>query len=153
MLVIGIVLLLLRNRRGRRLLNELEAAGLLNFEEGNLASINPNLSLEEQADLLPYDKKYEFPRENLILGKQLGAGAYGVVFKAIAQNILPDNNESTVAVKMANGSIDYKVRFGDLTFEPPFANLSNLFFIVLNNKGNASVGKGTENHDPFRSSY
>lgn len=127
MLVIGIVLLWLRNRRGRRLLNELEAAGLLNFEEGNPASINPNLSLEEQADLLPYDKKYEFPRENLILGKQLGAGAYGIVFKAIAQNISPDNNEATVAVKMANESIDYKVRFGDLTFEPPFANLSNLF--------------------------
>lgn len=87
----------------------MEAAGLLNFEEGNPNSINPNLSLEEQADLLPYDRKYEFPRDQLKLGKQLGAGAYGVVFKATARNILSDDDETTVAVKMANETIEYKV--------------------------------------------
>ena len=56
--------------------------------------------LDEQADLLPYDRKFEFPRENLQLGQQLGIGAFGVVFKATAKGILPNEDETTVAVKM-----------------------------------------------------
>lgn len=115
-LVICIVLLWVRSRRGRKLLNEFEAAGFLNFEDGNPACIDPNLGLEVQADLLPYDKQYEFPREHLKLGKRLGAGAYGVVFKAIAQNIQLKDTETTVAVKMANESIDFKVRLHDRNF-------------------------------------
>lgn len=33
-------------------------------------SINPNLGIDEQAELLPYDKKWEFPIERLKLGKR-----------------------------------------------------------------------------------
>lgn len=33
-------------------------------------SINPELPLDEQADLLPYDQTWEFPREKLVLGKE-----------------------------------------------------------------------------------
>lgn len=72
---------------------------LPNFEQGDMANINPNLSLDEQADLLPYDRKYEFPREKLKFGKQLGAGTFGVVLEAVAQGILPNEEETTVAVK------------------------------------------------------
>ena len=39
------------------------------FEEGDPNSFNPNLRLEEQAELLPYNRKFEFPREKLIFGK------------------------------------------------------------------------------------
>ncbi|KAJ4429330.1 hypothetical protein ANN_26334 [Periplaneta americana] len=46
---------------------ELYLAGLNNFEEGQLDSINPELTVEEQADLLPYDQSWEFPREKLRL--------------------------------------------------------------------------------------
>lgn len=73
---------------------------LENFEEGNLGNINPELSLDEQADLLPYDKKYEFSRERLQLGKRLGSGAFGVVIEGMARGILPHESETKVAVKM-----------------------------------------------------
>ena len=56
----------------------MRAAGLANFEEGNIECINPELTLDEQASLLPYNKKYDFDGENLKLGKQLGEGAFGV---------------------------------------------------------------------------
>lgn len=92
------------------MLRELKSAGLANFEEGNVDSINPDLDLGEQADLLPYDKKYEFPREKLKLGKQLGAGAFGVVMKAYAQGILPYEEETTVAVKMVKQMADNEVQ-------------------------------------------
>lgn len=47
----------------------MKAAGLANFEEGDIDRINYEQGLDEQAELLPYDKKYEFPKEKLKLGK------------------------------------------------------------------------------------
>lgn len=38
------------------------------FDKGNPESINPDLPVDEQAELLPYDRKWEFPRERLKLG-------------------------------------------------------------------------------------
>lgn len=110
-LVICTLYLCVRIRRERKLFRELKAAGLANFEEGNPDSINPELGLDEQADLLPYDKKYEFPRDRLKLGKQLGAGAFGIVIKGVAQGILPYENETTVAVKMVKQMADNEVSF------------------------------------------
>jgi len=43
---------------------------LLNFERGAVESWNPDLGIEAQAELLPYDKRWEFPREKLKLGKE-----------------------------------------------------------------------------------
>lgn len=115
--IIGIILVLIiltiylcaRVRREKKLIAELKAAGLANFEEGNLESIDPDVNLDEQADLLPYNKDVEFPRDKLKLGKQLGAGAFGVVVKAIAQGIVPYEEESTVAVKMVKKQTDNEV--------------------------------------------
>ncbi|KAG4073862.1 hypothetical protein HA402_014067 [Bradysia odoriphaga] len=108
-LVICTIILLIRFRRERRLRRELKAAGLANFDEGHPDRINPELALDEQAELLPYDKKYEFPREKLKLGKQLGAGAFGVVVKGLASGILPYEEETTVAVKMVKQTADNEV--------------------------------------------
>lgn len=108
-LVIFTAYLCARIRRDRRLFKELKAAGLANFVEGSPESINPDLALDEQADLLPYDKKYEFSRDKLKLDKQLGAGAFGVVMKATAQGILPYENETIVAVKMVKKMADNEV--------------------------------------------
>lgn len=44
-------------------------AGLTHFEEGALECLNPELTVDDQAELLPYDKKWEFPRECLKFGK------------------------------------------------------------------------------------
>jgi hypothetical protein len=52
---------------------------------------------------LPLDSKWEFPRENLALGKSLGEGAFGHVVQAQAHEILKPGVTTTVAVKMLKG--------------------------------------------------
>uniref|UniRef100_A0A3B3BMY7 receptor protein-tyrosine kinase n=1 Tax=Oryzias melastigma TaxID=30732 RepID=A0A3B3BMY7_ORYME len=47
-----------------------------------------------------YDKKWEFPRENLELGKELGSGAFGMVLQATAYGINKPGVSQQVAVKM-----------------------------------------------------
>ncbi|XP_029482234.1 receptor-type tyrosine-protein kinase FLT3 isoform X1 [Oncorhynchus nerka] len=47
-----------------------------------------------------YDQKWEFPRENLELGKELGSGAFGMVFQATAYGISKPGVSLQVAVKM-----------------------------------------------------
>lgn len=39
------------------------------FLEGAEESIDPDMDLDQQADLLPYNAAYEYPREHLKLGK------------------------------------------------------------------------------------
>ncbi|XP_076660894.1 PDGF- and VEGF-receptor related [Halictus rubicundus] len=103
-LVIVVVVLMIyftiKVRRERILRKELMEAGLMHFEEGAVECLNPEMTVDDQAEFLPYDKKWEFPREQLKLGKQLGCGAFGVVLKAEAQGICEDEAVSTVAVKM-----------------------------------------------------
>ena len=76
------------------------------FRKGDPASINPDLPVDEQTELLPYDRKWEFPHERLKLGVQLGAGAFGRVLKGEAIRIGAEP-VMTVAVKMvrAQGNI------------------------------------------------
>lgn len=74
--------------------------------DGRVECLDPNLSLDEQADLLPYDRNYEFPREQITLDGLLGSGAFGMVFKAVARNIIPTEDETTVAVKMLKPNAD-----------------------------------------------
>ena len=76
-----------------------------------LSEVDPNLKLEDQTHLLPYKKHFEFPRNKLRLTKQLGAGEFGVVYKAIARGIQKCEQETIVAVKMLkNGADDELVR-------------------------------------------
>ncbi|XP_072302108.1 fibroblast growth factor receptor 4 [Eucyclogobius newberryi] len=51
---------------------------------------------------LPYDPEWEFPRENLTLGKPLGEGCFGQVVRAEAYDLNKDQTDkpTTVAVKM-----------------------------------------------------
>ncbi|XP_015606080.1 vascular endothelial growth factor receptor 1 isoform X2 [Cephus cinctus] len=93
-------------RREKIMRKELIEAGLMHFEEGAMECLNPDLTVDDQAELLPYDKKWEFPRERLKLGKQLGSGAFGVVMKAEAQGISEDESVTTVAVKMVRRGTD-----------------------------------------------
>ena len=44
-------------------------AGLSKFIQGAMENINPELPVDDQAELLPYDKKWEFPRDKLELGE------------------------------------------------------------------------------------
>ncbi|XP_055782592.1 macrophage colony-stimulating factor 1 receptor 1-like isoform X2 [Salvelinus fontinalis] len=49
---------------------------------------------------MPYNEKWEFPRDKLKLGKILGAGAFGKVVEATAYGLGEDDNAMRVAVKM-----------------------------------------------------
>ena len=53
----------------QKLRQQLTKAGLMHFEEGAIENLNMDLGVEDQAELLPYDRKFEFPREKLKLGK------------------------------------------------------------------------------------
>ncbi|XP_046459151.1 platelet-derived growth factor receptor alpha-like [Daphnia pulex] len=75
--------------------------------EGNKKELNRQLSIEEQTEYLPYDKRWEFPRYRLKLGVQLGVGCFGRVVKAEAVGV-KDSEETvkTVAVKMVKSQIN-----------------------------------------------
>ncbi|EFX73008.1 hypothetical protein DAPPUDRAFT_308023 [Daphnia pulex] len=63
--------------------------------------MNEDLSLDDQIEILPYDRRWEFPRNRLKLGVQLGAGCFGRVVKAEAVGVKDaEENVQTVAVKM-----------------------------------------------------
>uniref|UniRef100_A0A2M4A517 Putative vascular endothelial growth factor receptor 1 n=2 Tax=Anopheles triannulatus TaxID=58253 RepID=A0A2M4A517_9DIPT len=109
LLIITIVLISLFYCKKKKEVRAMKAAGLANFEEGNLECYNPDVALDEQADLLPYNSEYEFPRDRLKLGKQLGTGAFGVVMKATATGIMVNEDETTVAVKMVKKQTDNEV--------------------------------------------
>ncbi|XP_055641478.1 vascular endothelial growth factor receptor 1 isoform X2 [Toxorhynchites rutilus septentrionalis] len=108
-LIIAVIMISLFYYKKKKEVKAMKEAGLANFEEGNLDQMNPEISLDEQADLLPYKSEYEFPKEKLKLGKQLGAGAFGVVMKATASGIMVNEDETTVAVKMVKKQTDNEV--------------------------------------------
>ncbi|XP_054082940.1 mast/stem cell growth factor receptor Kit isoform X2 [Zeugodacus cucurbitae] len=139
LLIALVIYLYVRVMRERQRLREFKAAGLANFEEGAVEHINPALTLDEQADLLPYDRAFEFPREKLKLGKQLGAGAFGVVLKADAEGIRPGEKETVVAVKMVKRIADNEVmralvtELKILVHLGPHLNVVNLLGAVTKN--------------------
>uniref|UniRef100_UPI00398EB86B platelet-derived growth factor receptor beta n=1 Tax=Pristiophorus japonicus TaxID=55135 RepID=UPI00398EB86B len=49
---------------------------------------------------LPYDSSWEFPRNELSLGRTLGSGAFGRVVEAMARGLSPADSTMKVAVKM-----------------------------------------------------
>lgn len=95
-----------KSHRYKKKMHVMKEAGLGYFEKGDLECINPNLDLSEQADLLPYDRKFEFPKEKLKLKERLGSGCFGVVHKAIAFDIVANEKESTVAIKTIHEQAD-----------------------------------------------
>jgi len=84
----------------------LESLGEKEWRSGDVEKINPELGLEDQANYLPYDSKWEFPRTKLHLGMQLGSGAFGRVLKGEAEDIVPGEKKTTVAVKMVKATAD-----------------------------------------------
>uniref|UniRef100_A0A7N8WK73 receptor protein-tyrosine kinase n=1 Tax=Mastacembelus armatus TaxID=205130 RepID=A0A7N8WK73_9TELE len=49
---------------------------------------------------LPYDLAWEMPRDNLVLGRTLGSGAFGRVVEATAYGLTHSQSRTKVAVKM-----------------------------------------------------
>jgi len=98
------------------------------FEEGDVSKINPTLGVDDQADLLPYNKEFEFDRRKLTLGDQIGSGAFGRVVKATADGILNKNEKTSVAVKMVKRDADItyiKALMAELKIMIHFGKVSN----------------------------
>lgn len=77
------------------------------FERGAIEKINTNLNVCKQAELLPYNKMWEFPRENLDLERKIGTGEFGLIMKAKAYGICKGQFVTTVAVKMVRVNDDF----------------------------------------------
>ncbi|XP_063147107.1 mast/stem cell growth factor receptor Kit-like, partial [Candoia aspera] len=69
--------------------------------------INGSSYLYMDPTQLPYDDKWEFPRNRLSFGKTLGAGAFGKVVEATAYGLLQPNRPTRVAVKMLKPSAHF----------------------------------------------
>ncbi|KAG8197320.1 hypothetical protein JTE90_013447 [Oedothorax gibbosus] len=76
------------------------------FREGQISFYDPNMPLDSQAELLAYDERWEFPKENLKFGRCLGQGAFGRVVKAEAFGLDDCEISTTVAVKMLKERAD-----------------------------------------------
>lgn len=87
----------------------MKQAGILLFESDNRESLNPDLELNDQVDILPYDRRFEFPRAKLELKEVLGKGAFGIVMKAVAHGIVANEKETVVAVKTINKLAEYEM--------------------------------------------
>nr|XP_055036439.1 macrophage colony-stimulating factor 1 receptor isoform X2 [Misgurnus anguillicaudatus] len=81
---------------------------------------------------LPYDKRLEFPRNKLKLGKVLGAGAFGKVVQATACGLVNDETITQVAVKMLKPSACFEEKealmseLKILSYIGPHDNIVNL---------------------------
>ncbi|XP_067136180.1 vascular endothelial growth factor receptor 1-like isoform X2 [Centruroides vittatus] len=93
--IICIILLLWMKRK-----RKLSRYNSFLFKKGQINLLSSELPLEDQVDLLPYDPRWEFPKDRLKLGRILGHGAFGRVVKAEAIGLRKDVPYTTVAVKM-----------------------------------------------------
>lgn len=116
-----------------------EIQSLVDFMKGNPKYINSELTLSEQAYLLPYNIKYEFPRNKIELGEQLGSGAFGIVLKAIATGILPNEDKTTVAVKMIKPFNDNEVSFNHICHMESKNGYLDVFITFFSCTGNSGI--------------
>ncbi|XP_059350091.1 vascular endothelial growth factor receptor 1-like [Daphnia carinata] len=78
---------------------------------GNPDGIDPNLPIDYQTEFLPYDKRCEFPKKRLRLGKQLGKGCFGEVYKAEAVGLKgSEETVTTVAVKKVLSTSQFQMK-------------------------------------------
>lgn len=82
---------------------KIETQKLQNCKSGNgsIIGISPGELISQYE--LPLDAPWEFSRHQLILGEELGSGAFGKVMKAKAEGIVKQGVTSVVAVKMLKG--------------------------------------------------
>ncbi|KAG8008353.1 Macrophage colony-stimulating factor 1 receptor 2, partial [Nibea albiflora] len=69
-----------------------------------IESTNGNNYIFVDPTQMPYNYKWEFPRDKLRLGAVLGSGAFGKVVEATAYGLGTDNDVTRVAVKMLKPS-------------------------------------------------
>nr|XP_045625733.1 vascular endothelial growth factor receptor 1-like [Procambarus clarkii] len=76
------------------------------FQKGNICQLNRDCTADEQAELLPYDQKWEVAHEDIHICKQLGSGAFGRVVEALVKGLEGPKSETLVAIKMCKNQAD-----------------------------------------------
>ncbi|RXG53860.1 Vascular endothelial growth factor receptor 3 [Armadillidium vulgare] len=97
-----VIFLAIKTKKKKNMRNDMLQFELFLFQEGKAAKLNKECTIEEQAELLPYDHSYEVERENITLGKQLGTGAFGRVLIAQVKGLNGKESPTRVAIKMCN---------------------------------------------------
>ncbi|RXG51156.1 Vascular endothelial growth factor receptor 3 [Armadillidium vulgare] len=95
-----VIFLAIKIKKNKNMRNDMLQFELFLFQEGKAAKLNKECTIEEQAELLPYDHSYEVERENITLGKQLGTGAFGRVLMAQVKGLNGKESPTRVAIKM-----------------------------------------------------
>ncbi|RXG62357.1 Vascular endothelial growth factor receptor 3 [Armadillidium vulgare] len=101
-----VIILVIRIKKKKNIRNDMLEFQLFLFQEGNVGKLSKECTIEEQAELLPYDNAFEVERENITLGKQLGAGAFGRVLLAQVKGLNGKESPTRVAVKMCKFGYD-----------------------------------------------
>lgn len=101
--------------------------------ENNLLTeptLDPNLSITEQMDRMPYNSKVEIPRELFHILTPVGSGFSGRVFKAELTS--PDGSIRIAAVKSPKGTDIYNFS-GTLIFAAKFTSyiINTLLWTIL----------------------
>ena len=73
---------------------------------GDPTKINPDLALNQQARILPYNEKYEIDRSNFEVGQLLGSGNFGSVYEGTAIGLFNPGSKTKVAIKTVNNALD-----------------------------------------------
>ncbi|XP_063586336.1 platelet-derived growth factor receptor beta-like [Penaeus indicus] len=105
-LIVVVVVLVRRVKEERKFRKSFRKNELYLFEKGNIGQLNPDCTADEQAELLPYSPEWEIQRDDITLGRQLGAGAFGRVIKATVMGLFDDEPKTTVALKMCKSQSD-----------------------------------------------
>ncbi|KAB7505014.1 hypothetical protein Anas_11541 [Armadillidium nasatum] len=95
-----VIILVIRIKKNKIIRNDMLQLELFFLREGNVGKLNKECTIEEQAELLPYDNSFEIERENITLGKQLGSGAFGRVLLAQVKGLNGKESPTRVALKM-----------------------------------------------------
>ncbi|KAL7633653.1 UNVERIFIED_CONTAM: hypothetical protein RMT77_016186 [Armadillidium vulgare] len=95
-----VIIFVIRNKKNKNIRDDMLEFQLFLFQEGNVGKLSKECTIEEQSELLPYDHAFEVERENITLGKQLGAGAFGRVLLAQVKGLNEKESPTRVAVKM-----------------------------------------------------
>ncbi|XP_066488030.1 mast/stem cell growth factor receptor Kit [Tiliqua scincoides] len=104
--------------------------------------INGNNYVYIDPTQLPYDDKWEFPRNRLSFGKILGAGAFGKVVEATAYGLFRPDGAMRVAVKMLKPSAHFTEKEALMSELKVLSYLGNHINIV-NLLGACTVGGPT----------
>ncbi|RXG67321.1 Vascular endothelial growth factor receptor 3, partial [Armadillidium vulgare] len=99
-ITVVVIFLAIKTKKKKNMRNDMLELELFLLQEGKAAKLNKECTIEEQAELLPYDHSYEVERKNITLGKQLGTGAFGRVLMAQVKGLNGKELPTRVAIKM-----------------------------------------------------